>query len=492
MTMYWQTLWGRLTCFQVDAKLKQMKTRPRVAVIGGGITGLAAAHRLLELSPHLSVKLFDAGARLGGVLQTERHNGYLVELSADNFITNVPWGIDLCRRLGLEEQLLRTRESQRRASVVRRGKLAPVPLGFQLLAPSRLWPVVRSPLLSWRGKLRLLCEPLIRRRRDTTDESLASFARRRLGREAFERIVQPLVAGIYTADAERLSMAAALPRFVETERQSGSLVRAAWQSRNRDGADAAGARYGLFVAPRDGMSSLVEALWRRLDQHGVERGGRVNELARVGERWEVKAGDQSESLDAVILALPAHAAAELLRRVSAELSGGLAEIPYAGSAIVVAAYDRRQIDGELDGFGFVVPAMERRPILAASYSSGKFDGRAPAGRVLIRVFLGGAEHPEQLDLDDAALVELAQANLAELLGVRGAAELTRVVRWPLSMPQYHVGHLGLVDRIERLAAAWPSLALAGNAYHGVGVPNCIHSGEQAAERILATIPKSQL
>lgn len=455
----------------------------RIAVIGGGITGLAAAHRLLELAPRAQVKLFDAGKRLGGVLQTERRDGYLVELSADNFITNVPWGIDLCRRLGLEEQLLRTREAQRRAYVVRRGRLAPVPLGFQLLAPSRLWPIVRSPLLSWPGKLRLLREPFVRRRQASGDESLASFARRRLGREAFERIVQPLVAGIYTADAEQLSMAAALPRFVEMERSSGSLTRAAWQSRQTDGQTASGARYGLFVAPREGMSSLVDALWQRLDEQSVERGGKVTELERVELGWSVTA-DQSELFDAVILALPAHAAAKLVQRTSDELAQGLEKIPYAGSAIVVAAYAKNQIAGELDGFGFVVPAVERRHILAASYSSSKFDGRAPDGCVLIRAFLGGAEHPDQLESDDETLVRLTEADLSELLGVRGAPEFTRVVRWPRSMPQYHVGHLDLIERIEKLAAHWPTLALAGNAYHGVGVPNCIHSGEQAAERVL--------
>lgn len=455
----------------------------RIAVIGGGITGLAAAHRLIELAPRARVKLFDAGERLGGVLRTERLDGYLVELSADNFITNMPWGVDLCRRLGLAEQLLPTREAQRRAYVVRRGKLLPVPLGFHLLAPSRVWPIARSPLLSWQGKVRLLCEPLVRRRREIDDESLASFARRRLGREAFDRIVQPLVAGIYTADAERLSMAAALPRFVEMERQSGSLMRAAWRSRQADATAASGARYGLFVAPREGMSSLVDALCRRLGERGVERGGEVTDLMRADELWSVTAADQRESFDAVLLALPAHAAARLVQKTSEELASALETIPYAGSAIVVAAYARERIAGALEGFGFVVPAVERRHILAASFSSSKFDGRAPDGRVLIRAFLGGAERPEQLELDDETLVKRTEADLAELLGVRGPPELTRVVRWPRSMPQYHVGHLAVVDRIEKLAARWPSLALAGNAYHGVGVPNCIHSGEQAAERI---------
>lgn len=460
--------------------------------MGGGITGLAAAHRLTELAPQAQVVLFDAGQRLGGVLGTERRDGFLVELSADNFITTTPWAIDLCRRVGLGEQLLPTRPSQRRAFVVRRGRLFPVPVGFHLLSASRLWPLVSSPLLSWPGKFRLLCEPLVRRRREDGDESLASFARRRLGREAFERLVQPLVAGIYTADAEKLSMAAALPRFVEMERTSGSLTRGAWRAPSGDdAAGSSGARYGLFVAPRDGMTSLVDALTNRLDQHGVRRGSAVIRLAADGQRWSVATADETSSFDGAILALPAYAAAGLVEPINPPLASELQRIPYAGCALVVAAYRREQMVRELAGFGFVVPAVERRNILAASYSSSKFDGRAPHDRVLIRVFLGGAERPEQLDLDDNTLVEMAAAELTDLVGIEGPPEWSRVVRWPRSMPQYHVGHVQLVERIERLVAPSPTLALAGNAYHGVGVPNCIQSGEQAAERVLAALQASR-
>jgi protoporphyrinogen/coproporphyrinogen III oxidase len=465
----------------------------RVAVIGGGITGLAAAHRVIELAPRTRLTLFEAGGRLGGVLQTERHDGYLIEQSADNFITNVPWGTDLCRRVGLGDQLLQTQEAQRRAFVVRDGRLLPVPVGFHLLSPSRVWPLVRSPLLSWPGKLRVLCEPLIRRRRDNSDESLASFARRRLGREAFERLVQPLVAGIYTADAEQLGMAAALPRFVEMERQSGSLIRAAWPERFRagDGPNTSGARYGMFVAPREGMSSLVAAIAQRLPKGSVRCGSRVTQLSPRSSGWRLMVGDETTEFDAVIVALPSFVVADLLAGIGPELSESLQRIMYAGSAIVVLGYRRDQITYTFEGFGFVVPSIERRAILAASYSSAKFEGRAPDDHVLIRVFLGGAERPDQLELDDARLTDLATAELSALLGTRGDPEWTRVVRWPRSMPQYHVGHVELVKRIEQLAAQWPTLALAGNAYHGVGVPNCIHSGEEAAERVLAALnPKT--
>ncbi|HVA49217.1 MAG TPA: protoporphyrinogen oxidase [Pirellulales bacterium] len=458
---------------------------PRIALVGGGITGLAAAHRLTELAPQSQVTLFEAGHRLGGVLETQRRDGYLLELSADNFITNVPWGVDLCRRVGLADELLPTRESQRRAFVVRNGRLLPVPIGFHLLAPGQLWPVVRSPLLSWPGKLRVLGELLVSRRKSKGDESLASFARRRLGRQAFERLVQPLVAGIYTADAERLSMAAALPRFVEMERRYGSLIRAAWQERGRsaDASASSGARYGLFVAPHEGMSSLVRAIASRLPEGCVRTGAAVTKLAMNDGKWLLSVAEGVEQFEAIVLALPAPAAAKLLEGFDQELAGELKKIPYAGSVIVALGYRQEQFERSLDGFGFVVPSLERRHILAASYSSVKFDGRAPDARALIRVFLGGAERQEQLDLDDDKLIALARAELGELIGAQGEPELTRVVRWPASMPQYHLGHVELVERIERDCQRWPTLALAGNAYHGVGVPNCIHSGEQAAERI---------
>jgi oxygen-dependent protoporphyrinogen oxidase len=309
-----------------------------------------------------------------------------------------------------------------------------------------------------------------------------------LGREAFERLVQPLVAGIYTADAERLSMAAALPRFVEMERQSGSLIRGARDEISLKGdTGSSGARYGLFVAPRQGMSSLVDAIASRLLQGSVRCGSAVTRVCRNGNVWSLTVGGESIEFDAVILALPAYAAATLIADTNTELAGELQRITYAGSAIVLLGYRREQFRHSLEGFGFVVPSIERREILAASYSSAKFDGRATNDRVLIRVFLGGAKRPDQLELDDGWLVELATRELAALLGINGQPELTRVVRWPRSMPQYHVGHVEIVNRIEELAVQSPTLALAGNAFHGVGIPNCIHSGEQAAERVLAAL-----
>ena len=462
----------------------------RVAVVGGGISGLAAAHRLLELNPQAQVTLFEAGPRLGGVLYTEHDDGFLLEHSADNFITTSPWAVALCQRIGFADELIKTNEADRRALVVCRGRLERVPEGFLLLAPRQLWPLVASPVLSLRGKLRLLAEYFVPRLRETGDESLASFARRRLGREAYERLVQPLVGGIYTADAEKLSIQATLTRFVDMEREHGSLIRALRRQRQtvgRDAQDASGARYSMFVAPRRGLSSLVEALAARLPSNTVRLNAPITSIERLPNgQWALRAGAPPEApnlFNAVIVATPAHRAARLLGSIDAELAAELASIPYAGCAIALVGYRREQVRHPLDGFGFVAPEIERRRILACSFSSNKFPDRAPPGQVLLRVFVGGARQPELMELDDDAMRRLVTEELADLLGISGSPTRFELCRWTEAMPQYHLGHRELVDRIEARAAGIAGLALAGNAYRGVGIPDCIHSGELAAERI---------
>jgi oxygen-dependent protoporphyrinogen oxidase len=459
-----------------------------VAVIGGGIAGLAAAHRVRELDATAQVTLFEASSRLGGVIQTERADGYLLEYGADNFITNLPWGVDLCRRIGLADRLLPTNASKRRALIVRQGKLHPVPEGFLLMAPGKMGPLLTTSLLSWRGKLRMLAECLIGRRYTAGDESVAAFARRRLGREAYERLVQPLVGGIYTADAERLSLAATMPRFRQMEEHHGSLTRGAWRERKNAAADgASGARYGLFVAPEQGMGELIAAIAAKLPEGCVRLNTPIQRLEQQTDRsWRLhRSSGEPETFDAVIVALPAYAAARLLSDVDAIAAAELQAIEYAGSVLALAGYAREQITRGLDGFGFVVPEVEHREILAASYTSEKFPGRAPPGHVLIRVFLGGHARPEQLELSDEQIGEIVARELGELLGTNGEPGLFRVVRWPRAMPQYHLGHVERVATIRRRAAALGHLALCGSAYDGVGIPQCIRSGEQAAERAIS-------
>lgn len=470
-------------------------------MIGGGISGLAAAHRIGELDPTAQVALYEAGPRLGGVLQSTRRDGFLIEHSADSFITKTPWAIDLAQRVGLGDDLLPTDEAHRRAFVVRRGELHAVPVGFQLMVPRQLGPLLGSRLLSTWGKLRVASEALIGRRRTTGDESLTSFATRRLGREAFERLVQPLVGGIYTADPDRLSMAATFPQMLEMEQSSGSLIRAAWKDaraarrkavskeKNTDAktADDSGARYSLFLAPRNGMGSLADAVVERLPAGAARLNAPLSRVERgVDGQWSLFGADQ-ERLDVchgVIVATRASHAARLLGGVEAPLAADLGSIEYAGSSVVVVGYRREQVRHPLDGFGFVVPAIENRRILAASFTSIKFPGRAPPGHVLLRVFVGGALQPALAELDDGELSAIVGQELGELIGVEGPPVLCEVHRWRAAMPQYHVGHVDLIRRIEDRVRAIAGLALAGGAYHGVGVPQCIRSGELAAERLL--------
>jgi len=465
-----------------------------VAVLGGGITGLAAAWHLHRHAPSLNIDVLEAGTRWGGVIRSEWVDGFLVEHSADMFSTLEPWGLELCRQLKIDEELVSTDERFRRAFVVRRGRLLRVPEGFALLEPRRLWPVLISGILSPWGKLRLLLEPFVPPRRSDEDESLADFTIRRFGREVFERLVQPLVGGIYTADPRLLSMQATLPRFVEWERRYGSLIRAARLARTRRNSDdkdpgSSGARYGLFVAPRRGMQTLVDALVGQLPPECLHLGRSVQEVMRYGNRWRVRwtaASGQPEQTDydAVIMALPAASAAACLERMDGELAAWLRSIPVASVAIACLAVARRDLTHPLDGFGYVVPLTEGRPSLAGSFSSVKFPGRAPEGYVLLRIFFGGACQPELLERSDTELLQLARQELRELLGFHGNVHWERIVRWPMTMPQYHVSHLRRVAAIEERSASWPGLALAGNSYHGVGVPFCVHSGQRAAERVL--------
>jgi oxygen-dependent protoporphyrinogen oxidase len=468
-----------------------------VAVVGAGISGLAAAHRLCELIPHSRLTVFEAGDRAGGLLQTVRRDGCLLELSADNFLTSLPAATNLARRIGLADELIETNEGERRAYVVAHGKLAAVPAGFSLLSPSLLWPILSTPILSPLGKLRLAGERWVTARSESGDESVAAFARRRLGQEAYERLVQPLVGGIYTADPERLSLLATLPRFPQLEKVHGSLTRAARQRppQAADDRRTSGARYSLFVAPRRGMSSLIDALVARLPAGTLRLNTPVDSLRRDADGgWYIStAGGASERFDAVVLAAPAPRAAKLLQGVDGPLAGELVGIAHASSAVVALSYDRQSIGWPLHGFGFVVPARERRRILAGSFASEKFPGRAPADQVLMRVFLGGELQAELLEQPDDALARIAVEELADLLHISAPPRWTEVIRWPQAMPLYHLGHLERIARIDQALARQPCLALAGNAYHGVGIPQCVESGERAAERIaaaLATTPNA--
>jgi oxygen-dependent protoporphyrinogen oxidase len=461
----------------------------KIVVVGGGVTGLAAAHRAVEIARErgsdVGLALLEARDRLGGTIATERVDGFLIEAGPDSFLSEKPWALALCRRLGVEHRLVRTDDRFRRTFVWFAGRLHPLPDGFQLLAPTRVAPFVTSRLFSWPGKLRMALDLVLPRRRGHEDESLGAFVSRRLGREALERVAQPLVAGIYTADPEQLSLEATMPRFLELERAQRSVIlglrRASRRSPDRG---ISGARWSLFVTFADGMQELVSALAARLPAGAVSLGTRVTGIERDGGRWRVATETGALDADRVVLATEAHAASRLVRYVDPVLATLLQVIPYASSATVSLGYRRDDVPHPLDGFGFVVPRRERRDVLACTFSSAKYPGRAPAGHALLRAFLGGALGGAVLAADDDELTRRVRADLRDALGVTAPPRLVRVHRHPASMPQYAVGHLEAIATIERRLAEAPGLHLAGAAYRGVGIADCIASGERAAEQAL--------
>ena len=461
----------------------------KLVVIGGGITGLAAAHRAVELARErgvaLDLTLIEARERLGGTIASERVDGFLVEAGPDSFLSEKPWALALCRRLGVEDRLVRTDDRFRKVFVWFGGRLHPLPDGFQLLAPTAMRPFVTSSLFSLPGKLRMALD-LVLPRGHADDESLGAFVRRRLGAEALERVAQPLVAGIYTADPDDLSLAATMPRFLEVERRDRSIILGLRRALARAPLPGtSGARWSLFVTFAGGMEELVVTLAARLPAGAAVLKQRVSALAREGERWRVRTAEGGAfDAERVIVATEAHATARLVRYLDPSLANLLGEIPYSSAATISLGYRRADVPHPLDGFGFVVPRSEGKALLAGTFSSVKYPGRAPAGHVLLRGFLGGMLNAAILTEDDGALVSRARAELREALGITAEPVLTRLHRWPASMPQYRVGHLARAEAIEHAAAALPGLALAGAAYRGVGIADCVRSGEAAAERVV--------
>ncbi len=465
--------------------------RDRVVVIGAGLTGLAAAHRLVAHASAarrpIEVVVLEAKGRIGGAIWTDRGDGFVVEGGADSFITNKPWAVDLCREIGLGDRMIGTDDRNRRSFVVRDGRLLPVPEGFVLMAPGRIRPILASPILSIRGKARMLLDLILPRKADDSDESLASFVRRRLGREALDRLVQPMVGGIYTADPADLSLKATLPQFLAMEREHRSLILGARRQARSADRSASGARYGLFASLDDGMDVLPNALAAALPPRTIRTGAVVRRVARPdpGKPWRVELLDGPPiEAGGVVLTTEAHASARLIDGVDPDLAQQLRSIPYASSAIVTVAYRRDRVRHPLDGFGAVVPAIERRSILAVSFLSVKFPRRAPAGTVLMRAFVGGATQPALFDLDDDELKALVRSELGSLLGASGEPILIEVGRHPRAMPQYTLGHLDRVAAIRQRAARHSRLILAGSAFHGVGIPDCVRSGQDAAEALL--------
>jgi oxygen-dependent protoporphyrinogen oxidase len=473
---------------------------PQVVVIGGGIAGLATAYALQEgaraAGKALACTLVEARPRLGGVILTERVDGFVIEGGPDSLLTQKPWGVELCQALGLGDHLIATNDRQRRVYILWGGRLQPLPEGLALIVPGRLGPLLRNRLLSWRGKIRMGLEYVLPPQPPPGDESLAALVRRRLGREALEKIAEPLLAGIYAGSLEQMSLLATFPRLRELEARHGGMIRGIRaQRRQLRRATAGDRRPGpLFMAPRHGMAEIVEAISARLDRCTVLQGVAVQgvvplvERGRATPRYEVVL-EHGPALpaDAVVFATPAYVTAQLVERFHPELAKALRGIPYVSTATVSLAFRRADVPHPLDGFGFLVGRREPCCLIGATWTSTKFSHRAPAEHVLLRAFVGGAGREELVARDDAALIQLVREEFRAILGIAATPLLARVFRWEKANPQYLVGHLERLEAMEKLLAPYPGLFLTGSAYRGVGVPDCIHQGTQTAARLLTLL-----
>jgi protoporphyrinogen/coproporphyrinogen III oxidase len=459
----------------------------RIAIIGGGISGLSAAFALEEqrrAGVPLQYVLFDSAPRLGGVLVTERVDGCLVEAGADSFLTEKPWAADLCRRIGLGDQLIGSNDAARKTYILVKGKLVAIPDGLMFMVPTRIRPILFSPLSSFGTKLSMAREWFHPRNR-LGDESVASFVERHYGAEMVDRLADPLLTGIYGGDASSLSVRAVLPRFVEMERTHGSLGRAmvAGREKIRQSSPAP----PLFTSPKNGMQEMVDAIVARLDPSALCLNTAVQDIQSKSDGWTVTAGGQSDFYDAVIVAVPALAAAKLLSTSHPDLASELCGIQYSSSVTVALGYERKVRQSLPPGFGFLVPRSEGKRVLAATFVHHKFPHRAPEDRALFRCFLGGSRDESILQLPDDEILRVVRQELRQILGLVAEPLFSRIYRWRWAMAQYNVGHLERLERIERLRQQIPGLALTGNGYRGIGVPDCIRSGEEAAEQVLAKV-----
>jgi oxygen-dependent protoporphyrinogen oxidase len=464
---------------------------PHIVVIGGGITGLSAVYHLEQLSQaeglNLRCTLVERDTRLGGKLLTEHVEDstgrYLVEGGPDSFVAQKPWASELAQALGIGSTIHGSQPVPQATAVLCNGRPRPLPDGTLLIVPTRFWPFATSPLISPLGKLRMALDLVIPARAEETDESLADFIRRRLGSEALDRLAEPLMSGIHSAECERQSLLATFPRFRDIERRHGSLIRGMVAGR---AAAKPGSATTPFLTLQRGVGSLADAAIGQI-RSPLLTGRSARSIAQTESgRYLLSLDDGTELLaDAVVVTTPAFAAAELLGSLAPSLAEALRSIRYVSTATITLAYPETAITSDLAGYGVIIPRGERRRINACTISSRKFAGRAPAGQALVRVFVGGSRTPEALKLSDEALLGLAQSELRDILGVRVEPHFTRIYRWERGNPQYDVGHLDRIAAIERLQP--DRIVLAGAAYRGVGIPDCVKQGRDAAIAALGRV-----
>ena len=478
-----------------------LKPSCRIAVIGGGISGLTVAYILARARSRgapVDEFLIEAGDRLGGVVRTERVEGFLVEGGPDSFIAEKPEAAELCKELGLGDQLIGSNDRERKTYILHSGRLVPLPDGLMFLVPTSIWPVMTSSLLSAKSKWGPVAELFSSQPSNTqsADESVADFIVRHFGKEMLDNIAEPLLAGVYGGDAAALSVASVLPRFRDMERKHGSLVRGALKLKKQRNKSMRAAGGGpkrettpLFMTLKNGLGDLIQALAQRIEPSRLCFGRRVVAIDRSGPERNATYRIHCEQdivydADAVVLALPAHECARVLSRLDSELADNLRSIPYS-SALTVALGFNAGIAGSLPaGFGFLVPCKERRRLLACTFMHKKFSGRTPEGKALLRCFLGGSRDPSVLNFTDAEILSIVRQELCSILKIEAEPLFCRVFRWPAAMAQYTVGHSEKIERVTQQIQKHPQLFLAGNAYSGIGLSDCIRAGKRAADQIL--------
>jgi len=444
-----------------------------VVIVGGGIAGLSAAYDLARAGiPHT---LFEKMPRLGGVIETRTQDGCLLECGPDSFITAKPEALALIKELGLEGEVIGSNDHQRTTHIVKHGKLVPLPEGVIMIVPSKVMPMVRSNLLGWGTKIRMGFE-LLRRPKTNPDRSVAEFVVDHFGQETLDYLAEPLLSGVYGGDPRELSVNSVLPRFVEMETARGSLGRAVMTAKRPPSSSPGGS---LFKTLASGLGTMIEALGTYAN---VKHAG-VDAIERRGTGFGVRAAGVWMDASDVIVATPAPQAIPLLQGIDPELAKMLGTIPYSSSALVSLAFDEAKFDGQRAGFGFLVPKVERDRMAACTFVGTKFPHRAPDDRILLRCFFGGAGDEAILKESDESMVTIAREELRRMLGLTTAPLFTRVSRWPKSMAQYTVGHGARMKEIKARAASIPGLQLAGNAYDGIGIPDCVRTGRQAAKSI---------
>ena len=457
-----------------------MNNRVDIAIVGAGISGLAAAYELQRRG--LRVRVLEAGTRAGGVISTERFNGWVVDGGPDSLLVQKPAAVALCRELGIADRLVSTL-TPRTAYILRDDRLHPIAEGSFLGFPIKAGALARSSVFTAAGKLRMACELVIPRREGDEDESIGAFVRRRFGEEAVDYLAEPLLAGIHAGDVDRLSIRALFPRLVEAERSSGSIIRAFRALRMKPSSQ------GAFVSLPGGVGELVDALVAALEPSTVTVSARVTEIRRTSTYAIETAAGRTEA-GAVILAVPAYVCGSLLRSFDTRLAALCDAVPYASTATVAFGYRRDQIAHPMRGSGFVVPRVERVPLLAGTWVTSKWPGRAPPDHALLRAFLGGGRDPRRLDASDETLIDLARDELSRLLDINGEPVFHRLVRWTRHSPQYEVGHLHRLVAIEDRLAAVPGMFVTGSGFRAIGIPDCIADGRETAAQAAAFVAGS--